>query len=761
MVRITLRLFKTMSVQNILSLMMGVIFVTLAQAQPRNEVVNGDFTQRDAAEKLTAWNYGAVDGRAASRTVQDAQGARLVIELATGDGARLSQGLKQLQKEHYYRFSCQHRLTARGAALPNVAVRISADTAKGLWRIWDYSKPEPSAEWQPLQLDFVVPSDMTGEGVGLTFFINDNRMPGVIELRDVKVVELPLTQHQRDHAFIASDGSRYFPRQSEPTPPNPALPAQAAAQPMFWWSGRDGDGVLNSETPDAKRINRPITLPVAGGGDHSEILVLEANKPLQGLSLHLEGIPAHLTATVQQVDLWRQRMGYRGGFYDFLPERLLDLPPHFDLSVAQRVQLFMRLKADAALKPGTYELTLCVRQGEEVVFRVPVKVQVEPFALPADAPQPVWGLYADPGRWNKRPAAMERELKWLHDCGIRTLLLSLPLDAIATSKPLTDENMDEVLERWRKALNTWGDRFMDRFIQAGFGPVWVCNVQSLPRCVADAAGLKKMGEDGRGEYDPCLLRQIKEFVGVIEEVRQQRRWPEFYYHLVDEPGGGTNKAAVAEYSVLRDLKVKGYTTANQAAAVHDFLDDVSIFAISNIVITSPGELKRIQGWIGDTPGAQQWTYGATGAYSGQDGVMHKNRFGAGFYAWLMGAKGGFFWTYQRISGSAFDDFDGAAKDAAMTYPPEDPAQREAGLTVSTLQWEGMRAGMTDYRYLQLLDRLLEAAAQSGHTVRSRQIAAKVEALRTTIWKDPLGESFSNRALDGWRRQVAGWIAELR
>lgn len=728
----------------------------------KNLIINGDFSQADDTGKLTGWGYSAVEGNPAYRVVKDADGSRIVIDLAKGDGARLVQGIKSLPKGHYYTFSCEYHLTAatKDGMLPNLAIRISADTEKkGLWRIWDYSKLDPSDDWQTLQLDFLVPSDMVGKGVGFTFFINDNRMPGTLELRNVKVIEQPLTQYQRDNAYTAVDGSVYFPRQTAPTPSNPALPANAADEPLFWWTGKDSDGVLNSEAPDAKLINAPVTLPVARGGDNSKVLLLEANKPLKNVSVHLDGVPSSMTATLQQVDVWRQRLGYRGGFYDFLPERLLDLPNTLDMTAGQRLQLFLRLKADSSVQPGNYPLTISVQQNDQTIFRVPVTIQVEPFALPADAPQPVWGLYPDPGRWkNMTPEAMDVELKWLHDCGIRTLLLYMPLDAVAGTEPLNDKTLDESLERWRKALNTWGDRYMDHFIKAGLGPVWVCNLQSLPPSLAKAAGLKMMGEeDQQGEFNPQLLRYIKAYIEVVEDVRKQRHWPEFYYHLVDEPGGGTNKTAVTEFSVLRDLKVKGFTTANQAAVVRDFRDYINIFAISNIVITSPQELKRNQEWISAYPNAQQWWYGAAGCYSGQDGNIHSDRFGMGFYTWLTGAKGGFLWTYQRISGSPFDDFDGAAKDAAMTYPPEDPAERYSGKAVSTLQWEGMREGMTDYRYLQLLDSLLQKKAPNGNT---RKIADKVNALRTTIWKDPSGTSFSNRTMDEWRAQVAQWIIEL-
>jgi hypothetical protein len=576
-------------------------------------------------------------------------------------------------------------------------------------------------------------------------------------LRNVEVAEKPLTDYQRKHAYKASDGSVYFPQQAEPTPSDPALPKAVAAQPLFWWTGADADGVGPQEVPDVKRINRPVVLPLAGGGDASTVLVLQALKPLKGLSVHLSGVPSSMEATLKRVDVWRQRVGFRSGFYTETPERLLDWPSSMELAAGQRLQLFLRVKAGTSAKPGRHSLAITVEREGRAIFQTPVEVRVQPIVLAADAPQPVWGLYPDPGRWkNFTPEAMDRELKWLHECGIRTLLLYMPLDRIAADKPLSDDNLTAALAHWRTALNEWGDRYMDHFIKTGFGPVWVCNVQSLPRTLARVAGLKAMGEEDRGEYNPRLLRYIRAYLEVIEQVRRQRNWPEFYYHLVDEPGSGTNVTAVAEYSVLRDLNLKGYTTANQATVVRDFRDSVDLFAISNGVFANPAELARLQGWLAGYPNAQLWWYGAAGTYSGQDGRINKNRFGMGFFTWLVGAKGAFLWTYQRVSGSPFDDFDGSHMDACLTYPPEDPAQRYSGEAVSTLQWEGVRDGMTDYRYLQLLDHRL--AAHRGQEA-ARKIEAEVEALRKEIWKHPTG-GVSNRTLDGWRAKVAGWIVAL-
>jgi hypothetical protein len=506
-----------------------------------------------------------------------------------------------------------------------------------------------------------------------------------------------------------------------------------------------------------KRINQPVVLPVAGGGDASTVLVLEAIQSLKGVSVHLSNVPASMEATLKRVDVWRQRVGFRSGFYTDTPERLLDLPAAMDLKAGQRLQLFLRIKAGASARPGAHLLAISVEQDGRPVFKTPVEVQIQPFTLSADAPQPVWGLYPDPGRWkNFTPEGMDRELNWLHDCGIRTLLLYMPLDTISANKPLSDDNLTVALAHWRMALNEWGDRYMDHFIKAGFGPVWVCNVQSLPRTLARVAELKAMGEEDRGQYNPRLLRYIRAYLEVIDQVRRQRHWPEFYYHLVDEPGGGTNAAAVAEFSVLRDLKLKGYTTANQATVVRDFRGSIDLFAVSNGVFVNPAELARLQGWLADYPNAQLWWYGAAGTYSGQDGRINKDRFGMGFFTWLVGAKGGFLWTYQRVSGSPFDDFDGSHMDACLTYPPEDPAQQYSGRPVSTLQWEGVRQGMTDYRYLQLLDQRL--AAHRGNET-ARKIEAEVGALRKEIWNRPAG-GVPNRTLNEWRAKVAQWIMML-
>ena len=86
-----------------------------------------------------------------------------------------------------------------------------------------------------------------------------------------------------------------------------------------------------------------------------------------------------------------------------------------------------------------------------------------------------------------------------------------------------------------------------------------------------------------------------------------------------------------------------------------------------------------------------------------------NRFLTGFLFFKSGAEGCASWIYQAGKKDPYNDFDGSdyreAKDAMIVYPsPKGP--------VPTLQWEGIREGSDDYRYLYTLGELIEKAKDS-------------------------------------------------
>jgi len=66
-----------------------------------------------------------------------------------------------------------------------------------------------------------------------------------------------------------------------------------------------------------------------------------------------------------------------------------------------------------------------------------------------------------------------------------------------------------------------------------------------------------------------------------------------------------------------------------------------------------------------------------------------------------GAEGEWSWTFLRPKGDVYDDFDGKRhrehKEACIVYP-----STTKGAPTPTLQWEGIREGIDDYRYAHTL-----------------------------------------------------------
>lgn len=97
------------------------------------------------------------------------------------------------------------------------------------------------------------------------------------------------------------------------------------------------------------------------------------------------------------------------------------------------------------------------------------------------------------------------------------------------------------------------------------------------------------------------------------------------------------------------------------------------------------------------------------------------RFFFGFYAWPLGARGVFQWAYQWPEGDPVDDRDAFPRDWCYTYPTDsDPC-------APTLQWEAVREGVLDLRYLQAA-----AAIVRDHDPECDRLGALLDGLRRDV-----------------------------
>jgi hypothetical protein len=105
---------------------------------------------------------------------------------------------------------------------------------------------------------------------------------------------------------------------------------------------------------------------------------------------------------------------------------------------------------------------------------------------------------------------------------------------------------------------------------------------------------------------------------------------------------------------------------------------------------------------------------------------------AGLYLWKAGAQGIAPYCYQHLPifpFSPFDDFDAFepftmpanVRDKLATYPAR-------GGVIPTLQWEGLREGVIDMRYLTTLQRVL-ALAYRDTSAEMKMVAEEAERIR--------------------------------
>lgn len=740
--------------RHLLPLLALLLLLTAASAQEGpNLLTNADFSAGLGEDgNPVGWAWWKAGGEPGFGFVKDPEGDYLQVTLPDrASNARMSQGLK-LPANSYYRATLECRAIADAGVAPELALRIAFPTPRGLWRIWAYTDPALEGEWQTLSLEFLVPNE--NEPGDMKLHIGNNGETGRIDIRSASLVELPLSDWQRENAHVTGEGHIYFPKHAAP-PAAPEYSEELREAGLFWWQPADHDGVTPWDAHEEPLERLEMSVPA--GSRASAVVVLEATRDLTGIRLRT---PHSLSGFgwdvgVSHLRVWRQRDGHHGGFYHDIPELLEPLPETVDLKAGERLQLLIALHSNRRNRETpalSFEAFTEAGDGAGAARASFDLVGQSSTEFLAPSPEGiVWGLYPDPGHWlSYTDKQLQDELLWLRDCGINSMLLYV-LSALTLPETLTDANLDAALADWRASLEEWSARYIAPLYALGYGPTLVANVQSL-----DTALARPMGEEVvvDGAYNPHVLEYERRFLQVLEDLRIERGWPEFTWHVIDEPGSGLNPIALAEFGLLKEMGLRAFSTANKPSAVRDFADLLDDFCASSGVFGNPDEAARAHEWLAHRDDARLWLYGGAGTYTGQEGTMAANRWGTGFLVWRNGTTGQFYWTFQRVTGSSFDDFDGKrGKDFCLTYP--DPA---GGASLSTLQWEGICEGIVDYRHLVTLEAEIVRAREDGRADVANRVAGELEALRAELWAQE--ERPTNRMLDDWRERVAGWIAEL-
>ena len=529
--------------------------------------------------------------------------------------------------------------------------------------------------------------------------------------------------------------------------PRPKLTAEEMKRGWVAFVPSDLDGIGPAAYPTRSEIDAELRMFACPGEYEPVTFGIYAVSALSGVSAQAgrfvgdrgAGIsPGNID--IRAVRIWKQRTSWNTTRYHVLPE-LLEKRHEVAIPAGQLQQYWVTVKAPTPAPPGNYEGYIRLTVGEQRQH-IPFTLRVLPFRLQQPAGK-VWGLWPDTARWRKYTD--EQILNELHDWRAHGITCSMMY-------PLTHGKFTLKNGRLEADLSEF-ERFMGLYVQSGLGGPVVASCQGI-------AGLAhRLLEQKADDYGPEFAALATEIVGRIEALRVEKGWPQFIYHTVDEPGGHAAVQVQARETlrIVHEAGFRTFTTADVKftnEVLSPFLD-VRCYSIGYCGRSvEQAAARRADCQEAD---ATYWWYG-TGCYTGQEGSMAVNRHYGGFLFDKTLSDGAWAWTFQRPKNSAYDDFDGAQhreqKDACITYPSPDGGPP----LVPTLQWEGIREGVDDARYLATLRKAvadLRKAKGREAGVMADSIERELKAMLDGIpW---LGEG----RLTSSQAQVARWkIASL-
>ena len=232
----------------------------------------------------------------------------------------------------------------------------------------------------------------------------------------------------------------------------------------------------------------------------------------------------------------------------------------------------------------------------------------------------------------------------------------------------------------------------------------------------------------------------------VEAARRQTVAAPFFFYDDDSPLSATGP----RYSALVGDKLLPATFINRQQD-YDALSSGLGLAIYNR--DSAYAQKMVQTKGARTAPTRDWWY-----WPASEENPLQNRLDSGFLLWRANLYGAFLPAYQSSFGAdPYDDSSQGAPPALAAFRPQMLTYPAANGVVDTLQWEAVREGITDVRYLTTLYTALREC-KDAHI--QKPLVAEAESYAKTFLGNPLvGQPES--ALDTARTRIATYALQLR
>ena len=506
-------------------------------------------------------------------------------------------------------------------------------------------------------------------------------------------------------------------------------PAAADVQRGFiGWSPNWMELIYRNAVPTAETAARELTATAAPGEYEPATVAIRALQDLANVRVEVgeltsgaATIPA-AAIDVRRVDVWPQRIGSSWGTeWRNVPE-MLKLFESVDVPADSAQQFWLTVHVPDGAQPGEYTAPVRVI-ADSGAWETELKLTVLPFALePAER---FVGMY-----WRDTRVEGERMDMQIRD------MLAHGVTAITSNSYPTITNVDGEMQIDASELLT----LMQHIHEMGL-------TEAVPFNPGLEGRIKRaFPEADEAEFELLYVQGITE----LEKISAREDTPKLLYYPVDEIGNHDERGERANRLCGLIARVPGatsYITVNNYEAGEKWGDTFDIWC-GNIPYSVEQEQRLL------ASGKRYMRYGS--AYL-NNCRQARNSSGFGFYR--RPAEAMFYWHYQAYNGNPFYDFDGTARDWCSAYPgPDGP--------IPTMDWESIREGIDDMRYIATL-KALAARAQAGNAAQqaaAQAALAELDAVLTldeTISPTRYVEELSNAEYDALRARLITQILALR
>lgn len=489
--------------------------------------------------------------------------------------------------------------------------------------------------------------------------------------------------------------------------------------------------VFPNSVPRAADLTRPLACFACPGEFEPLTVAVRTLRTLKNLRCEpgdLDGAAGRIPASaieVRTVKCWPQRLGSSWSTeWRVMPE-LLERRPGVDVPVdtSQQFWLTIRVPPDAAA--GVYEgrVTLAADDAGRTVM--PVRVEVLPFRL-EKSERPV-GMYWYEHKVKGTPAR-DLQVRDMVEHGMRTLTLGhlFPEMRLEDGRLVLDT---AELAQFLRELRVLGIE----------GPIpYHCSalMTRVQRLLPGAAP---------EEHDRLYVEAIRQ----LQAVGARPDSIQLLFYPVDEIGNHEERGRKAQHECGLISRVPGavsYITVNDYASGEKWGDTFDIWC-GNVDYTPEQEQRLL------ARGKRYMRYGS--AYLNDP---RRARASSGFGFYRRPAEAMFYWHYQAAVGDPYNDFDGDSRDWCAAYPGPD------GEPIPTTDWEGLREGVDDLRYIATLKHYAALAAQTADGAEAARQALQTleevlggeDRVGQTVFRDDLGPD----EYHGLRRRLVDQILRL-